>query len=86
MPFQLRPMIQRAWPVRQRVALRWDHYFRAGAGRDPGPDRHDGPGDDEAAFLLRMQDCLIPAVVPLTFRNKHDAPTGKCNKESQAGT
>jgi hypothetical protein len=67
MPFLLLPMIQRAWPVRQRAGFRWNHFFRAGAGCGHDRDRHDVRDDGVAAFLLRMQNCLIPVAVLLTF-------------------
>jgi hypothetical protein len=44
-----------------------NHSSRAGAGYGPGRGHRDILDGGEAAFLLRALDCLIPAVVPLTF-------------------
>ncbi len=79
----LLPMIQWARSVRPQVALRRNHFFRAGAGRDHVPDRRDVRDGGVAAFPLRVQGCLIPAIVLLAFfKSMTPTPTHKCNKES----
>jgi hypothetical protein len=68
---------------RQRSSARLNHFSQADAGCGHDRVRRDVRDDDAPRCPLRVQGCLIPAVVPLTFANQHDAQTGKCNKESE---
>jgi hypothetical protein len=56
-----------------------------GAGRDPGPDRRDGHDDGAAALLLRMQGCLIPVAVLLTFFKSMTPRRANANRISHQG-
>jgi hypothetical protein len=80
------PGLNRLKPLFQpRAAFRLNLFYRPGVGCGHDHVRRDVRDDGEAANLWRVRDCLIPVIVPLTFRNKHDAPTAKCNKESEVG-
>src|SRR5882757_7222433 len=76
-------MIPPAWTFRRRRQFPRLHLWRVSAEHGRDLDHRGVRDDDGGAILLQVQGCLIPAVVPLTFLQKHDAPTGKCNKESE---
>jgi hypothetical protein len=53
--------------IRQPAAFRPDHFSPAAAACGRGHGHRDVLDDGEAAFLLRLRDCLIPAVVDLAL-------------------
>jgi hypothetical protein len=77
------PVIRLLPLVRQPAAFRTSHFSPAVAAGDHDHARRDVLDGGEAAFLLRLQDGLVPAVVALAFRNQHAASTHKCNKEPE---